>query len=147
MDWLDRFLYKDIPAGSIVGFHRYPNGRDTQKPHNGFQSRSHEWNRLQALAGGHKLFLTETGLSQGPHRIKRPFPLCWLNENHWISQEEQAAAMALEWAIWEPRGVLGMTWYQHRDGNYYQDLLNNYGIYAADGNEKAIVETFKNILL
>jgi hypothetical protein len=146
LDWLDSFMSSPLPNGAIVGFHRYSNGPKPDKPHNGFQSRVHEWNRLRALAGGHNLFLTETGLSQGPHGVKRQFPLCWLDKKIYLSQLEQAEAINFEWKFWKPRGVLGMVWYQHRDGQDYKDILSNYGIYDINSKEKTSVAALRGIL-
>lgn len=146
LDWLDDFLLEPLPSGAIVGFHRYPNGPDTTKPHNGFQSRVHEYNRLRALVDGHELFLTETGLSQGPHRVKRRFPMCWLDRKSWLSQESVSDAIRFEWSFWKPRGILGMVWYQHKDGQDFNDILNNYGIYDINGDEKAAVNAFRKLL-
>jgi hypothetical protein len=145
LDWLDSFLTDSLPSGAIIGFHRYPAGPSPENPHKGFQSRSHEWNRLQALAGGHKLFLTETGLSQGPHRVARGFPLCWTNKEIYLDQYQQADAINFEWKFWKPRGILGMVWYQHRDGQDYKDSESNFGIYDIDNQEKASVATFRGI--
>jgi hypothetical protein len=146
LDWLDEFLTDPLPSGAIVGFHRYPNGPNPENPQNGFQSRPHEWNRLQALVGGHKCFLTETGLSQGPHKVKRGFPLCWLDKTVYISQYEQAKAVEFEWKFWKPRGILGMVWYQHRDGQDYNDIESNYGIYDINNQEKTAAAAFRGIL-
>ena len=145
LDWLDEFMSTPIPDGGIVGFHRYPNGIDPAKAHKGFQSRAHEFNRLQALAGGHKLFCTETGMTQGPHGIKRSFPLCWLKQDVYITQEEQAKAAAFEWAFYKPRNVIGIVWYQHRDGQDYKDSESNFGIYDINYDEKEVVDTFRRI--
>lgn len=145
LDWLETYMADPIPAGGIVGFHRYSNGPNMRDPHNGFESRADEFNRLQASTGAHKLFCTETGHSQGPHGVNRGFPLCWMKRHVYLTQEEQALAATNEWAFYKVRKVIGMVWYQHRDGQDHKDILSNYGIYDINSQEKAAVNAFRRI--
>jgi hypothetical protein len=147
LDWLEEFLLAGVPAKAIIGFHRYPNGYMIEKPHDGFASREHEMNRLQALADGRRLLCTETGASQGPHKQAKKFPLCFLNDSVWLDEEEQAEAFKTEWNFYRRRGVLGMAWYQHRDGQHKNNILSHYGIYTSTEEEKLICGQIRELLL
>jgi hypothetical protein len=148
LNWLEEFMLAGVPAKAIVGFHRYPNGYKPELPQKGFLSREHEMNRLRALADGRKLLCTETGLSQGYHREAKKFPLCFMNNKIWLEEEEQAEAFRIEYDFYKRRGVLGMTWYQHRDGIPHGRVLSHYGLYTATGEEKKVVcDTVRGLLL
>ena len=137
LEYLDNFLRDPIPKGAIIGFHRYPNGWDIREPHKGFKSRTQEMLRLKTLAGGRKLLCTETGVSEGPHTVKTGlFDLC--KKTKYLSEEEVANNFRWESALNHKCGILGMTWYQHRDGPSRDALLDNYGIYDYQGQEKVI---------
>jgi hypothetical protein len=147
LDWLEEYLLAGVPAKAIVGFHRYPNGHTVETPHDGFASREHEMNRLASLAEGRKLLCTEAGVSQGPYKQAKAFPLCFLNNNLWLTEEEQAEAFKAEWNFYRRRGVLGITWYQHRDGQYKNNILSNYGLYTSTDEEKLICGQIRELLL
>jgi hypothetical protein len=146
LKWQEDFLLDKIPQNAIVGFHRYPNKYSITKPHDGFATREHEWNRLKSLTGEHRLFCTETGLSMGPYRVARSFPLCWLNENYWLTQQEQGTALEHEWNFYRRRDVVGMVWYQHLDGPDRNNIYDNYGLYTKNGVEKYGCSVVRRIL-
>lgn len=146
LDWLEDFLREPIPGNGIVGFHRYPNGTDIGKPQDGFETRQHEMDRLQSIAQGHRLFCTETGLSNGPHYRPRGFPLCWLNRTVYLTDTEQANALEHEWNFYQPRDVIGMVWYQRGD-SAGTNLVDHYGIYDKNNAEKVICNTIRKLLL
>ena len=143
LTWLDQFLVDPLPKHAIVGFHRYPNGPDITKPHNGFPSREHEWNRLMSLVNGHRLFCTETGMSNGPHSVPRGFPLCWINKHIRISNQQQGEAIAHEWEFYRRKDVLGMVWYQLRDGR--DTYKENFGIYTVKEQEKYSCDVLRKL--
>lgn len=145
LDYLDEFMQESIPNNAIVGFHRYSNGVDVSTPHSGFQSRPHEMNRLRAIAGENRLFCTETGLSQGPHKVSKGFPLCWLNNTVWLSEVEQGEAIETEWKFYQKYNIEGMVWYQLRDGLRKSQLLDHYGIHYSDEREKFSCDVVRKI--
>jgi hypothetical protein len=147
LEWLAEFMEGLVQDNAIVGFHRYPNGPETATPHEGFPSREHEWIRLKSLAGGRRLFCTETGASTGPHRRKKDFPLCWLDEKFYISDKAQAEAYTTEYNFYQRRDVIGMVWYQYWDGPKRQALLDNYGVFDQYENEKEICAEIRKVLL
>jgi hypothetical protein len=148
LDWLSEFMEGLVQDSAIIGFHRYPNGADMTTPHDGFPSREHEWNKLRSLAGGRRLFCTETGMSTGPHRESKGFPLCWLHNNVYMDSKAQAEAFRVEYGFLKRRGVEGMVWYQHRDGPNRNRLLDNYGILDVyEVEKKPVCDVIRDTLL
>ena len=147
LDYLEDFMVAKVPNNTIVGFHRYPNGPDMNNPHDGFASRESEMNRLQVLSEGHRLFCTETGFSEGPYKVSRRFPLCFLHRNVWVEKSVQAETFRREWNFYHRRNVIGMVWYQKVDGPNKNNILDHYGIYKATGAEKPICTTMRDVLL
>lgn len=147
LDWLHKFIGGTVQDKAIIGFHRYPNGTDMTIPHNGFQSREHEWNRLCTITGGRRLFCTEAGMSTGPHHKKKGFLLCWLNNQVYLTEVQQAEAFRIEYCFHSRRSSIGMVWYQHRNGPK-DTLLDHYGILNVDGSEKLpVCNAIRKVLL
>lgn len=136
LDYLREFLSEPIPCGSIVGFHRYPNGSDPIKPHSGFKSRQDELNRLRKIVPNFRLFCTETGASQGPHKMRRRFPLCLFKRKFYLTEMEQHNIYEGELEFYMRNAVEGMVWYQLNDGLNRDAVLDNYGIRRVDGEVK-----------
>jgi hypothetical protein len=147
LDWLAEFVQNPLPNNAIIGFHRYPHGHKVETPHNGFDSREHEMNRLRSLSGAHKLMCTETGLSMGPYRVRRGFPLCCLHKNMYISEVTQGMALEHEWNFYRRRGVEGLVWYQLKDGPLESSIQDHFGMYSCcfPHEEKFACEVARNL--
>ena len=135
-DYLEEFLDHSIPAGAIVGFHRYPAGKDYTTPHKGFDSRKEEMDELVGLARDNKIFCTEAGMTQGPHYTKRNFPLCFLKKKEYVRPQYQYEAYKADQQINEAYDSVGLVWYQYNDGPNKNNDQDNFGVRYVDGTVK-----------
>jgi hypothetical protein len=132
--WLDKFVGEGLPNGAVIGYHRYPPKYDMSEPVKGFESRSAEFQRLRSITGDKRLFITEAGLSQGPYREPKGFPLCFLKKSRWLSEKEQAEGFIADWNFYKRSyaDILGYSWYQSYDGPDLSNKDDHYGIFRRD---------------
>ena len=130
--WLPQQLADD--KNVRVGWHRYPPGLDPTEGHKGHPDRITELAKWTMIVGNpRKVWITETGLSQGPHR--RRFPLCWLKT--WLTEDQVAERLAHELQLWANMGVEVVTLYQLRDSADHRSR-EHFGLRRADGTWKAL---------
>lgn len=130
--YLRKMLTVGIPSGAAVAFHRYPHDGDPALPHDGFESREAEADHLMELAQGRAIWLTETGLTEGPWKNKR-----W--DDGWFHSEEFVADTFVgEVDFWTRPWVEALTWYQINDGPDPDEQLDHYGIRRSEGDWKPV---------
>lgn len=117
--WLERLVDAapwPPPGLTACSFHRYgPSDAQWDAPQMGFASRDAEVARLREIVGPLPLICTETGWSTAG-----------------LSEDEQAAYLAREWAFWERHGI-PMCVFQLNDG---ESLEERYGLRTIDGRWK-----------
>lgn len=130
-NYLDKMLKTGaIPENAGLAFHRYPHDGDPEKPHPGFVSRDDQASKIVEMADGRDLWLTETGLTEGPHKKTSP-------EFH--SEEFVADTYDYEVAFWSRvPNMRAFTWYQINDGPDEREQLHHYGIRRMDGSWKPV---------
>lgn len=123
LEYLDRM---ELPVGSEVAFHRYPNGADFWNAQRGFRTRGDEVEALKKIANGAPLWNTETGWAEQ-------------NGDHTLSESEVASRLSDEIEFWNDVGVESLTIYQINSAVVYagddEDTkrLKTYGLRRADG--------------
>lgn len=129
-DYLEKMLESGIPYGADLAFHRYPRDRSVKTPQRGFRSRRQELSRLLQLAGSRPLWLTETGMQEGPHGNPD-------EPDSYLSEEEVAQAFEDEVGEWigVPK-LQAVIWYGLNDGPNRKERLHNYGIRRVNGTWK-----------
>jgi hypothetical protein len=127
-DYLDRLRLYPMPEQAIMGYHRYPANTRPKTPHKPFLNREAEIEWLRRTAGIHRLFCTETGLSQGPHYVSRDAPLCFTKKKLYLHEKDQHAAWETEQHYNKLLGVEGVVWYQYNDGPNRDDFEDNFGV-------------------
>ncbi len=144
LTYLRKMLSPGLPAGAAVAVHRYPNGRDSTSPHPGFETRDEEIQELFRLVEDADVWVTETGRTEGPDRVRRLF-LPDLEVR--MTEEEVSACMEAELRFWAglPR-VKAVVWYQLNSGPDPKDPLDHYGIRRLDGTFKPIADRFAALL-
>jgi hypothetical protein len=142
--YLDRMLSRGLPAGAAVAVHRYPNGRDSAKAHPGFATREKELEELFRLVGEADVWVTETGRTEGPERIRR-FPLPDLTIR--MTEDEVSDFVDAELRFWAavPR-VKAVTWYQLNSGPDPEDPLHHFGIRRHDGTFKPVAHRLSALI-
>jgi hypothetical protein len=142
--YLGRMLARGLPGGAAVAVHRYPNGRDPAKPHPGFATRETELEELFRLVEGADVWVTETGRTEGPERIRR-FPLPDLTIR--MTEEEVSDFVDAELRFWAavPR-VKAVTWYQLNSGPDPDDPLHHFGIRRHDGTFKPVASRLSALI-
>jgi hypothetical protein len=133
--YLEALLSTGVPGPVIIGFHTYRTTTTPHKPSKGFSSRSAEFHRLQALAGGRRLWNTEIGWHTAPSKVG-----CWpfTKKVQWSDAEVYDHLMD-EASYNEAAGVEVMTIFQLNDGpgNGYEDRfgIRDYGGWLKDSSE------------
>jgi hypothetical protein len=128
-DSLEYLRKMNLPPGSEVAFHRYPNGRDFWNPHRGFRGRAEEVETLREIAKGAKLWHTEGGWAE-------------INRDHTLSEIEVAERMADEVRFWRDQDVECFTAYQINSGTWKASdsddhkRLSTYGARRVDSSWK-----------
>jgi hypothetical protein len=142
--YLGRMLARGLPAGAAVAVHRYPNGRDSAKAHPGFETRDRELEELFRLVGGADVWVTETGRTEGPERIRR-FPLPDLTIR--MTEEEVSDFVEEELRFWAavPQ-VRAVVWYQLNSGPDDEDPMHHYGIRRHDGTFKPVARRLSALI-
>ncbi len=125
-----RYLKKmlpGIPLEAGLSFHRYPHDGDPFKAHPGFLTREEQALKLVGMAEGRSLWLTETGLTEGPH-----------GRGSFHTEEYVADTYVYETAFWNQYGVRALAWYSINDGPDKMNDLHHYGIRRLDGTWKPV---------
>lgn len=132
-DYLEDMLREGLPSAAQVAVHRYPNGPSVEIPHEGFRSRGDEVSKLLRLAGGRPIWITETGMREGPHGKG--------DDQLYLEEDDVAAAFEQEMRFWAriPQ-VRGVVWYQLNDGPDRKNEYHTYGIRRLDGDWKAVAK-------
>lgn len=131
--YLEKMTRAGIPTDADVAVHRYPNGPRASTPHEGFDSRGAEVSKLLRLAGGRPIWITETGMREGPHgRGAKP---------SYLEEDQVAEAFEEEMKFWArvPQ-VRGVVWYQLNDGPDRTNEYHSYGIRRLNGEWKAVAQ-------
>jgi hypothetical protein len=124
--YLERMLTVPLHREAAIAFHRYPHDGDPQKPHEGFGDRHQETSKLVQMAAGRDLWLTETGLTEGPH------------DGKFHSEEFVAETYDSEARFWQAMPSLrAMTWYNINDGPSVEQI-DHYGVRRLDGSWKPV---------
>ena len=142
--YLRKMLARGLPTGATVAVHRYPNGRDPTNPHLGFETRDKEIEELVRLVETADVWVTETGRTEGPDRVRQLF----LPDLEFrMTEEEVSAYMEAELRFWAgvPR-VKTVTWYQLNSGPNPDDPLDNYGIRRLDGTFKPVADRLASLI-
>lgn len=145
--WLKRYAWHLESVAPMMiedpelawGIHRYPVSVDPAQPHVG-RTRAEELTKVRAaLPDGARIWVTETGLTEGPHRVERPFPWCWIPKREYLTPEVVAARVASDLTWWANQpGVEVVTLYQINDGLNPDDPLHHYGIRDTHGAWKPL---------
>jgi hypothetical protein len=136
--YLGRMLARGLPEGAAIAVHRYPNGRDPANPHLGFATRDAEVQELLRLAESTDVWVTETGRSEGPDRVRVLFQP---DLEFRMTEDEVSAYMEAELRFWAgiPQ-VKAVTWYQLNSGSDPNNPLDHYGIRRVDGTFKPVAD-------
>ncbi len=142
--YLGRMLARGLPTGAAVAVHRYPSGRDPVKAHAGFATRDAELREVFRIVEGTDVWVTETGRTEGPERIRR-FPLPDLTIR--MTEEEVSDYMEAELRFWAavPQ-VKAVSWYQLNSGPDPDDPLHHYGIRRHDGTFKPVASRLATLI-
>lgn len=120
-----------------IGIHRYiPSIRDPNAPEPGWGSREQELEALKYLVKDKPVWVTETGISVGPHYFKRDFPLCWFKKEEYISSQRQGELIIDELEKWKDLAEI-VSLYQLIDGPNREDKKHGYGIMYHDMSAKS----------
>ena len=141
--WLNKFLQhvEQWDKNCAVGIHRYiPNLNATAQE--GWKDRPTEQRALDGLLSGRRLWVTETGITQGPHEIKSWFGL--RKKKLFISEQRQGALIMSELLYWRDRADV-VTLYNINSGADKSDREQNYGIRRADMQFKEYADLFLNV--
>ncbi len=127
--YLGAMLTDGLPAEAKLAVHRYPHDGDIYKPHPGFQTREQQASKLVELADGRDIWITETGLTEGPH------------DGRFHSEEHVADALEYEVRFWScVASVKALCWYGINDGPNHDDTEHHFGIRRLDGSWKPVAE-------
>ncbi len=128
-NYLERMLREGLPEGAALAAHRYPHDGDIYKPHPGFHTREEQASKLVELADGRDIWITETGLTEGPH------------DGRFHSEEYVADALEYEVRFWSGvASVKALCWYGINDGPNRDDTEHHFGIRRLDGSWKPAAE-------
>ena len=128
-NYLERMLREGLPEGAALAVHRYPHDGDICKPHPGFRTREEQASKLVEFADGRDIWITETGLTEGPH------------DGRFHSEEHVADALEYEVRFWSRvASVKALCWYGINDGPNRDDTEHHFGIRRLDGSWKLVAE-------
>jgi hypothetical protein len=125
--WYVRQMLGQLPTEVGFAIHRYTEAPNLSKPYPGYESRGHEMDVIREIGHGRKIYITETGLTEGPYKKPKPFPMCFWNDNYWISEKAVANEMVNDLYFWFDNDVEAVVYYQVYDGLDESDPENNYG--------------------
>lgn len=122
--WLELVRAGAWPEGLYgISVHRYGDGT-FEHPHDGFDSREAEVDRLKELCDGRPFICTEFGYpTKGAATLAKRAK--YLRPGFHLSEDQQAANIAKEWAFWEAQGCAVPVLYQINDGIHADE---GYGI-------------------
>jgi hypothetical protein len=120
-------MMAEIPPEVSFAIHRYTEDPNLSTPYPGYSSRDEEIAQIKRLAGGRKIYITETGLAEGPYKKRKPFPKCWETENWWLSEDDVANEILADMRVWHEAGIDGVVYYQLNDGPDRNNQGNTYG--------------------
>lgn len=127
--YLERMLREGLPFDAVLAAHRYPHDGDICKPHPGFNTREEQASKLVELADGRDIWITETGLTEGPH------------DGKFRSEEYVADALEYEVSFWSRvASVKALCWYGINDGPNRDDTEHHFGIRRLDGSWKPVAQ-------
>lgn len=127
--YLEKMAAEGLPADCGVAVHRYPNHGDPYAPHDTFPSRYEEASRLVEITQGRDIWLTETGLAEGPH------------DGHYHTEMNVADAFEHDVRFWSGvSAVKAFVSYQVNDGPNRREQLDTYGFRRLDGSWKPVAE-------
>jgi len=137
LSYLERMLVQGLPAGVIVGFHRYPKGLTPENPQDGFPSRDAEWQELQRLANGRGVACTEVGHHTAPRKYK-----LWgfIPLKKRVTDAQVADHVIFDLQYFKDRGCLMTAVYQLNDGPDNDNHLDRYGIRREDLTLKPVAD-------
>ncbi len=147
LSYLKKMLDVGLPAELQVAVHRYPPDISWNSAHSGFSSRLEELEVLHALLGKRKFWVTETGRTEGPVKVRKPFPLCFLYDRIMLSEWKVAHWAERELLFWKEAGAQGVSWYQIGDGPSENDPLDHYGIINREGEIKRVGKTISELIM
>lgn len=132
--YLERMVKAGLPLGCDLAVHRYPNGPSFEIPHEGFASRLDELRKLEQLAGGRPIWITEVGMREGPHGYEG-------DDDFYMTESEVADAFEWEMTYWGavPQ-VQAACWYQINSGADRKNELHNYGARRLSGEWKPVAD-------
>jgi hypothetical protein len=126
LDYLAATVRAGLPADISIGFHRYPHYRNASVPHDGFNSRDAEWQRLLQLAGAHPVALTEFGHHTAPRKINK------LGQKTRINDAQAATDLIFDLDFFRRKGCPIAAVFQLNDGADPDDSESRYGIRRLD---------------
>jgi hypothetical protein len=138
--WYVRQMLGQLPIEVGFAIHRYTEAPNLSKPYPGYDDRVSEGETIRAIAGGREIYITETGLSEGPYKRPRPFPWCFWTEDYWISEQAVAHEILNDLDYWYDENVDAVVYYQVYDGPDESNPEDNYGWTRIGGVWKPVAE-------
>ena len=126
--YLEALQPANWPAYVNVSIHHYPvKPWDPRQPHNGYQSRYHEYLKLKSIIGNRPYGVSEFGYHTAPERLYKWLPKKWSCNKRSITDEQALDNLRYEWAYWTIHGAQFACLYQLNDGPT-NTTLDRYGI-------------------
>lgn len=126
--YLKKMMDERLPQDAKLAVHRYPHEGDVYRPHPGFSTREDQAEKLVKIAEGRDIWLTETGLTEGPH------------SGNFRSEDYVRHAFEHEAHFWKRHGVKAMCWYGINDGPDRDNTEHHFGIRRLDGAWKKVAK-------